>query len=1136
MKKSYFLKTTSFILMSLMIITFVTGCQNKPIIDIQATEDSSSDTSQTTTLESETGESTAPEGSDSSETQKPEGSGSDSSETQKPEGSDSSETQKPEGSDGSETQKPEDSDGNLDIPDTSNKEYGSEQIDTSYKMSFSNNVIFVSDNASAGGDGSSPSKPLYPTAKSADEINEKTSNNVKYGRYYKNTSLYQAIEKLATLGGGTIVLVGPTELNASNSYGYSGSTKDFELPQCTRNIRITSTYNGVDYSKAENGGAYLRIESPSNLILNAPTLFENLKIQTAGSNRTICANGNKIIMGNGIVCTAYENATATQPMQSNNGNNFPIIVGASRYGNFTGNTDITIKSGTYTHIVGSIYGVSSQTDITHSGNIKIDIQGGTFRNKIVAGAPNCASAVIDGDVDISISGGNSLSVGTAICLAGNGGFAKSGHTVTVTINDYRSYISGASLNKGFDTNTIPISADKYILNLSGATVAENRTDKDDPNNILHTLLSSAKKLGFTDIYYPAVWATDIALLKSPSTTYVLNGDIPSSKGASLNVSFTDPKDLSAYSQTVDYSTENTAFTATYGDIKNGKATAIFKYGNIQYATKSIDVLNAPKIFLDNANIIPNDSYIGLSFDAHFNDILDDRATIEEYGIIAVPEHLFPNTNALNFANTYGMNIIKSTNSDKLSLTKQDDQSSFKGILSSKIQLNQFNTAYNARAYIKLAYANNQAIYVYSDIITANPLLLAMEAVAAPNTEAETKTYLTENVIDKFANYSITTEYYDSTALRNKAVNAMRAQMNITWTPSESFWLLNNSDYTTNAPADLYFEKGKTYTGIPYTHDIFCQKENFSNFIVDGVLDISKIDGVVAVKKTSSPTQEEKDTAHASWLKFPGSDCSTSVITSWNTIINNRDSVNTLIATKEMIPGLNNGIIPIGDYSYAGYTDTTQIVTAQSSAIKKAYELLRPGDAIVHWAPGGGHVRMVSSNDPANKKLTTIECGNWSIPQAKVQGVLQDNNTNWKELTYTYDDLIADYYIPITIEELSTGCSESEYTLATDLDLETDLPNGQLSGIIKSNRQIISVDVAFKSATDGNTVTASFNPNDIGKWSMVHASVVMLEDIDLSSLNLEKGKDYQFSLSVKVAGLSASTPTVKLVQNYQFTAK
>ena len=147
------------------------------------------------------------------------------------------------------------------------------------------NVVFVSDNATEGGDGSSPENPLYPSTERQSLVNDST-NNQYYNKNYYLTALYQAAEKLVNTGG-TIVICGPVVIDGDDSYGTDETHRDFVLPKSDKPIVITSLYNDVDYSAS---GAYLGICQPAHLTLGAPTEFNNVAIMTSGENRLICRN------------------------------------------------------------------------------------------------------------------------------------------------------------------------------------------------------------------------------------------------------------------------------------------------------------------------------------------------------------------------------------------------------------------------------------------------------------------------------------------------------------------------------------------------------------------------------------------------------------------------------------------------------------------------------------------------------------------------------------------------------------------------------------------------------------------------------------------------------------------------------
>lgn len=1018
-------------------------------------------------------------------------------------------------------------------------------------MDISNNVIFISDSAATDGvvgDGSSPDKPLDAVQAPAHLIDEKTNaDGITTGRYYYNTALYQAAEKLANTGG-TIVICGDVKIGADQSYGSGTSQRDFEFPLSDKNLCITSVYDGVDY-RTSNGAEFI-LESPAQITLNSPTIFEKILIHTnQTTERVICANANRLIMGEDIT---YPSGLDEKQYIS--------VAGGSRYSRVNGDTDLTVKSGYYYMACGSSWGAGSGA-VTNIGNVNLTLEGGTFRQEVTGGIRGNASHLIDGDVTISIYPNARL--GGGITVTGKGGFATEGNEATINIYggwyyaDAAKIYNAVTVGMGTSNTVNNYKASKITLNLSNASssTVKSRSTGVNVNTLLDSFITTASSTGVAtqNIVYPAAWATTITPTALPSSAYVLENEAVSSKGAALNVTYTNPVNSNVYeNRTVVYSSTDLAFKVNCNTTNAGTVTAKYLYGSKQYHTQSIEVLNVPKVNIIGAKIKSTDKYYqGLKFIAYYtNETLPAGMSIADYGLIGIPADLCPNSSALNFEDTYGMSIVDSTKVvDKSTIGNRNH---FAGVMASNLKPNQYNVDYHARAYLKLSYKGDE-LYVYSDIIDRNPYEVAEKAIVSGLEKESTVNNLRTNVIEKFDNYDENTNYVSSTNLRTKVVNAMKAQMNILWTPSQNFWIYNDrATYGSGVNVDLYFEKGKVYRGIPYTNMNFSQKETFSEFLIGntvtvngkdyagGTLEVTLVDGLTPGRRYSwgLATEAQKKVAHDNYNAFPGSDCSTAVITSWNTVINNRVNLKNLYATKYMIPGQNTGTLPVGsyDYSYEKYGVDTHAMckdTNNAANITASYALLQPGDAIVAYKDSG-HTRMVVENDPANKKLTTIECANWDIDTKTSEGFWI---ASWKKLVYTYDTLLDTGYIPITIPELVTGCSDGEYTYVTDLNLEEDLAEGKLSGKAISNRQVISVDITVTNVTDGTAAkTIKFRPPVSSKYTEVHVPSVDLSQLDLSGFGLASGKTYTMSLDIRVAGLSDANPTVKLIKDYQFTVK
>ena len=137
-------------------------------------------------------------------------------------------------------------------------------------------------------------------------------------------------------------------------------------------------------------------------------------------------------------------------------------------------------------------------------------------------------------------------------------------------------------------------------------------------------------------------------------------------------------------------------------------------------------------------------------------------------------------------------------------------------------------------------------------------------------------------------------------------------------------------------------------------------------------------------------------------------------------------------------------------------------------------------------------------------------------------------------TYTFQQLFDTAYLPITIPELTTGNSDTEFTYATDLDLAATLPNKALSGKVLSNRQIISVRVKVKDSR-GEEIYNNNEYLSISGYSF-HAREYDLANFDLNGLSLTSGNGYTLSISAKVSGLKTVDSEVPIVTDYYFTAK
>jgi len=983
-------------------------------------------------------------------------------------------------------------------------------------------VVFVSDNATEGGDGKTANTPLYPS-----NLKETVAGN----NTYQLSNLYQAAEKLLDKGG-TIVVCGPVVIDGDDCQISSSTTfRDFYFPGGTKPIVITSVYDGVDYSKPENGGAYLAIKQPAEIRLGTDTEFNNISINVEGNMRCIFANGNKLVMGDNVT-TSVNNTDAYKSNLS--------ICGGIRFGDFTGNTDITIMSGTYSNICGA--GYSSVEGPSHYvGDTKITIKGGTIKGNICGGNPfdfiadnNKVPWTQEGDVQIDVYGGV---IERPILLTGQGGFSTNDNNVKINIYGGTGTFTTASAKIENAPNSASVSnylPSNVYLNLSNTGLTDS---------LINNFINNATAAMF-DITYPASWITSGSWTVKPKTpSVVLNNETLTAEGAVLSVTYKNGK-----TKTITYNPEDKAFETTCNTGVIGTQTVTYKYGTLS-CSDTVKVVKTPSLVVEGAKIrVDRTDYTqGLRFVVNQTGDLQSGMVIAERGVIAVPFDIINDETKLNFETMAGMNVL----TPNVSRGDYDEETGYTCTIYD-IPLNRFNIDYIVKAYMKLSY-EGETYYVYSDAVRRNPYKIAQQAAAQNSVEtAEIKDYLQTNVINAYESYKVpervtsgtltTVGYADSTALRQKVVDYMEAQMNIKWTPKETFRIYNTG--SEGVGINMIFEKGKTYYGLPYTNFKSSQNESFIKFM-NGVdsngnmildFDLMKQSGYDVNPCSTTDTVTSK----TNYNNFPGSDCSTAVITSWNSVINNRLSMQEVNGTANLIPGKVPNIIPVGNYKYLddsgrAYDNTNRIISANSAdEIYASYDLLQPGDAVIEYR-GSGHVRMVVEVDKVNKTVTTIECASWGIPNATVSSIsgsqyYTDNNTCWRRLTYSYSSLRSSNYIPITIPELVTGHSDKEMTVVTDLSLDKDLPEMKLNGTVISNKQIVYLEAEV---TDGsNTQKVYYKLNKSTKFGTVYAFYTDLDKMDFSEVQLNSGTEYGFTLKVCVPGKEP----YNLIDNYRFTAK
>lgn len=277
---------------------------------------------------------------------------------------------------------------------------------------------------------------------------------------------------------------------------------------------------------------------------------------------------------------------------------------------------------------------------------------------------------------------------------------------------------------------------------------------------------------------------------------------------------------------------------------------------------------------------------------------------------------------------------------------------------------------------------------------------------------------------------------DASGVRNGIVDYMRSMATVEWTPSENFSL--NGDHNTWG-VNLNFKKGTSYLGLPYTR-AFSDLETFSQYIEDGVY--------------KGPC--------GSYDTMPGNNCSSSCDLSWR-----RYLISTTEATYTYVPGYGNKTVTaVGDYDYpSNNRDTFAIIEANSQDdMFEAYSLVKPADAIVKWSNknAAGHARMVCAEATVMRNAQGKINGGRSyitvIEQTNKLTTVNGKETTWLvDKVYTFSQLLADGYVPVTPVALADGGVETPKITLKDGNTSKDI-TASLKGTVEFNYNVNRIEL------------------------------------------------------------------------------
>ncbi len=321
-------------------------------------------------------------------------------------------------------------------------------------------VVYVASNGT--GDGSTPQSPLGNSEGYAPDDSSK----------YLGMAVLKACDKIKETGG-TIVFVGPTyfDNSVSNTGVDNPSPDDTSYPtgglpsdKTQRpTITFTSVYGGVDYRKTENGGAIFVLDQATcpaaNFRLKNNTVWKDVNLEYRYNPDkmnyynddvqgivypfALVAEGHKIVIDTGVECTSFNTKTNAA------GDVYPAILGGCRYNSITGNTDITVKSGTWTAIFAAGHSHSAR-DIHRAdvkGDVSLKVENAKVGTIYGTGATSRAFGTVTGSVNIEVSNSE---IGDAYLTNGE---VYTGPGITMTVTN--STIKGVLYHSPIDGEILP---------------------------------------------------------------------------------------------------------------------------------------------------------------------------------------------------------------------------------------------------------------------------------------------------------------------------------------------------------------------------------------------------------------------------------------------------------------------------------------------------------------------------------------------------------------------------------------------------------------------------------------------------------------------------------------------------------
>lgn len=324
------------------------------------------------------------------------------------------------------------------------------------------------------------------------------------------------------------------------------------------------------------------------------------------------------------------------------------------------------------------------------------------------------------------------------------------------------------------------------------------------------------------------------------------------------------------------------------------------------------------------------------------------------------------------------------------------------------------------------------------------------------------------------------------SLREAAVNYMREQANIVWTPSKTFTYGNTYE---NWAYNLTYEAGKKYHGLPYTH------------LSASIGEFTKLLGENGGKYSSDSS---------SGNEVMGAQCNSSICHAFQQF-----TPTVCMTSRQYMPSYKDEFVGkiCGNYNVPdGVERTIDIIHANTQeAIYEAYALADKGDVIMYNDDTKGvvHDRMVAEKavvvrgangkiNPNRSYLVTVEQTD-TFDDTRTDGV---NTTWWIDHKYTFSKLYETNYIPITFEVYETNKGVIPYITLDEEPNASALSKGIVDGTVASNYPLRYVHISILDE-NGNLLCREIQRNnyDVFKVSLRKHSIKLFGDLKAGNYTL-----------------------------------